>query len=480
MHRRAAVGGRLVGRVAALLLVGALAVACFEDASSADRPRNLPNILLILTDDQPVGTFSVMPETKRLLAQEGVTFTNSFAAVPNCCPSRASLFTGRYAHNHGVLNNREGAAEEMDQRATVQRHLQRQGYRTAIIGKYLNKWDLEQDPPYFDEWAIYAGSESNRSHYFDGRWNVGGQLATIEEYSTDFIKDRALDFLQRADRRDDGQPWFLQLSVIAPHAMTDAYPYPEARYLTAAVPRWRKNPAVNEKNRSDKQRVVQVQDHSERAETNRRRQLQALMSVDDLVSEVMGGLEALDEDANTLAIYTSDNGLLWGEHRVSTKLFPYTRSIGVPLLVRWPNRLPAGKVDERLVSGVDIAPTMLEAARVPTDRLELDGRPLLSASSPRERILIEFYTEGLRLTSWASIRTPSWQFIEYYGKTRGVSDLLDGSRDRIIFREFYDLEKDPWQLRNLLGDRDPRNDPWVWGLTRLLAADRRCSGARCP
>ncbi|MDQ3958215.1 MAG: sulfatase-like hydrolase/transferase, partial [Actinomycetota bacterium] len=196
------------GSVAALVLVTALGTGATQSAAQSDALP--PNVLIIITDDQRAsGTLDVMPRTMRWFAQDGTLFANALATTPTCCPSRASVMTGLYAHNHGVQTSERGQAEEMEQQLTMQRYLHLEGYRTGIFGKYLNAWPPQTPPPWFDEWAIL--SDSARNGYLGGRWNVQGELRQLRRYSTRVIEDRALDFIANAET-DDAQPWLLYLS----------------------------------------------------------------------------------------------------------------------------------------------------------------------------------------------------------------------------------------------------------------------------
>src|SRR5918997_6132814 len=172
---------RLLRVIAAATVTFALTLEN-STASAQARVQSRPNILIIITDDQRRSTIRHMPKTRRWFARGGRHFLRAYATTPLCCPSRASIFTGRYAHNHGVENN--ALAQTLDQRTTIQRYLQRAGYHTALIGRYLNRWPLEEDPPYFDEWAYFS---SSLGHYYGGRWNVNGRVGTVPGYSTDYI-----------------------------------------------------------------------------------------------------------------------------------------------------------------------------------------------------------------------------------------------------------------------------------------------------
>ncbi|HYO61293.1 MAG TPA: sulfatase/phosphatase domain-containing protein, partial [Actinomycetota bacterium] len=197
-------------------------------------------------------------------------------------------------------------------------------------------------------------------------------------------------------------------------------------------------------------------------------QLRTLFSVDDQVTEVFDLLRELDEEEDTLAIFMSDNGFLWGEHGIVGKRYAYTQSIQIPLMMRWAGHVEPGSVDDRLAANVDLAPTLLEAAGVELPA-RLDGMSLLGDET-RDRLLVEQWAdEETYVPTLASLRSDDFQYVEYYGEG-----------GRVVARAYYDLAADPWQRRNLLGDDDPGNDPDVRALTRRLRRDRACAGEGCP
>jgi arylsulfatase A-like enzyme len=429
----------------------------------ADRP---PNVLLIVTDDQRAeGTLEVMPKTRYWLEQGGTRFTNAFATTPLCCPGRASLFSGRYAHNHGVRTNGEFATvSQLDQRSTLQRYLKNAGYRTALIGKFFYSWNLSLAPRFVDEWTLF------RAGYNNAFFSVNGQGQNVP-YSTHFISERAVQFLHQTEA-EDGQPWFLHVGTHAPHLS----PQPEPAYLQAPVPAWPGDPAVHEADRTDKAPWVATYnppygDTFQGVTSIRDRQLRTLMSVDDLVGTLFDTLTSLGEEQNTIAVFLSDNGFMWGDHSLGAeKRFPYTPSVKIPMMLRWPGHVAAGASDPRLVSNVDVAPTILGAAGLSVDpEFRLDGRSLL-APHPREHLLLEYWrSPDGGPPPWASIRTAHYQYIEWYSDEGGA----------VSFREYYDLVADPWQLQNLLADTNPANDPDVAALSALLATARSCTRRRC-
>ena len=417
-----------------------------------------PNILVIVTDDQRA-QLTAMPKTRELFRDNGVTFSHAFASTPLCCPSRASLFTGRYAHNHGVFYN--SYIHRLDQDTTIQRYLKDAGYYNGIFGKYFNEWLLSNSPPYFDDWAIFP--QSGSLTYSDGPWNVNGIVRPTSAYSTAYIRTQADRFLADAEAWRDQQPWFLYLAPPAPHP-----PYlAEGKYADAAVPFRRRTGATFERNLEDKPPYVRNEAcRSGCGNEIRRRQLRTLMSVDDMVDGIFRTLADYEEDQRTLAFFVSDNGSMWGEHGLSGKRVPYTEAIQIPMFMRWPGRVNPFN-DQRLVSMVDIAPTIVDAAGIESAPTVMDGTSLLDRSWTRDHALVEAW--GGKDRTWATLRTRAYQYVEYYSR--------DGT---IGFREYYDLRKDHRQLRNLLRDGKPQTGLGIEELHRRLALARTCVGNDCP
>jgi arylsulfatase A-like enzyme len=464
-----------MGRVPSFVrnsLLACLAVfaTILSPAGDGDRAaaQGQPNILVILTDDQRFDTMGVMPRTLRWFGQEGVQFPDAYVTTPLCCPSRASIMTGRFVHNHKVRNNYE--APTLDQRQTVQRYLHDAGYFTAISGKYLNFWDLPVNPPHFDRWSIQNHGYRKRLQ------NTDGVVKRQRKYSTDFIRQQAIRFLQ-AFEQDDARPWLMFVTPFAPH-----HPFhPAHRHRKLKVPTWAPSPSVGEGDRTDKPPSVQGRTYPvELAVLDRRQQLRSLVAVDQMVKQVMTEVERLGEGGDTLAFFVSDNGFFWSEHGLVDKRFPYTEAIRVPMFMRWPGHLPGGATDGRMAQLVDVPATIMQAAGItPDPEYPVDGRSLLSGFS-RDRILVEHYIDPLSpdIIDWASIRTPTYQYVEYYDQT---------AQESVAYREYYDLVSDPWQLTNLLGDGNPGNDPPEDRLIQLgiqLSQDRRCEGTEgvtaCP
>ena len=435
------------------LLLGLLVAAPVATA------RERPNLLVVMTDDQRAeGTMDVMPETVRRIGGQGVTFTNAHTTTPKCCPSRASFFTGLYTHNHGVRSNRQSA--NLDQTITVQRRLQQEGYRTAIFGKFLNGWKYEDNPPFFDTWAI------SPQGYKRTLWNVNGVLRLRRGYSTDFAARHTVRFIRKADRLDDEQPWLAWVTPFAPHLPTK----PPARFRDAPLPAFPLTPAMEETDVSDKPDFLERARHQEeKLVTMRDDGRRALMAVDQLVERVLNEVRRTGEADNTMVVYTSDNGYMLGEHGgVIGKDLPYPGSTRIPLLVRWPRYMPAGQINANLFANIDVPRTMLDAAGIEHNT---DGRSLFDAV-PRDALFLEhrgsYGEDGSALMpAFETVRTPGYRYTEYY--VNGTYDLL--------FREYYDLSVDPWELENQVDALPPEQ---LDALSQQLAEYRNCDGSACP
>ncbi len=463
--------GRLAWVAAGLT---AVALPVLETSEAwAKKPR--PNVIVIVTDDQRAdGTMQVMPETRKAFSRGGTDFTNAVTTTPTCCPSRASIMSGRYMHNHGVFHNANNQAElnQLDKKSLVAHHLDAAGYRTGIIGKYLNSWPTTKAPPDYDDFAISQGP------FFNTSWNVNGEIRTVPGYSTTFVRRQAKAFIRRAERRDR-KPWFLYVAPFAPHGTLGPGGVtlePEPRYANVEVGPLESNPARMETSPADLidkppfwRNIVAGYTPGPGqpgAAEAREGQLRMLLSVDDMVAAVMKQLRKRKEGRRTLAVYVSDNGLFWGEHgSPPMKDMPYSNAVDVPLFLRWPHRVRADRTDTRTAANIDVAPTILDAARV-RGRRGMDGRSLLE-SWQRPNILLEYPQTG-RVPTWASLYQPGEeQFTEYYAPNGAVS-----------FREYHDLAADPWQLQNMLNPPLP-GAPAVGPLAAQLAAVRTCAAAEC-
>jgi len=438
------------------------AVPGVASAVSSISAATRPNVLLIITDDQPKQTQWATQKTFDWIAGQGVRFTNAHVTTPLCAPSRASVFSGRFAHNHGVRDN--GHPYNLDQNTTLQRQLRQSGYRTGLFGKYLNSWTLSDNPPGFDNWLLLKPT------FNDGEYNDNGTVKTIAGYTTNVLRDRTLNFIDRSTT--DTRPWF---AVFTPYASHEPN-VPEAKYADTVVPAWDGRPSVPEADRSDKPLYVRNGTSTlADGKAQRRRQLRSLLSVDDAVQAFKDKLAALGQLQNTLVIYVPDNGYHWADHGLLGKATPYSPAHEVPFYLSWPAAgLGAGTVDNRIVANIDIAPTVLDAAGV-TPAGSPDGQSLLSGAS-RDHVLTEWWKQGSGASakdSWASYVSKTEQYVEYYDVHTDAGGAEVGT-GQVRFREYYDLVADPFQLVNKLHGATAAQEQ-AWGIPALaarLAADR--------
>lgn len=487
----------------AVVLATAVLVAPSAPEPVAAQPTR-PNILFLLLDDlREEGVMDVpevLPKTKRWLAGAGTTFTQGHVTSPLCCPERATIWSGRVPHNHEVFDNYAG--DSLDHDWIVPRYLHDAGYRTGLVGKFITDWKFRYVPPHFDDYAAFQGG------YVDSRFWVKEPGADDHHderagYSTDFIGQKAAEFIDAYEIRDD-QPWFLHVSPHPPHSnkVEDKHELCDAEKAYTwrdgdgerPIPPWQPTPAVTVEGgpdgraeKSDKAPFLRGKEFPpECAAGTHEGHMRTLIAADEMVDRIMTTLHTNGELADTLVILTTENGFAWGERGATSKGLPYREHVKAPLMVRWDGVFPAGAVDNRLVGGEDFLPTYLEAAGYTPPELghPLDGRSFLPGNPSREVKYLEFGPVGrdspkghrghLGIPSWASLRTDTWQYIEYY---------RDDNRS-IDYREYYDLGADPWQLDNLLADDDPANDPDVAGLSARLQKLWTCAGTTgsnpCP
>jgi arylsulfatase A-like enzyme len=473
-----------------------------DEEASANNTR--PNILFIITDDQRAeGTLTpeAMPQTVSRLKDQGVNFTNAFGTTPLCCPARASIMTGQYAHNHEVTNG--NWAKDLNQDATIQAYLKQSaaGYRTGLFGKFLNGWDLTVNPKHWDQWSVFndgycpffVNEQGTRKRYPALDPSTQAPAAgecdparigkdDLDPYSTDYLRDRALKFLDDGETDDatDAQPWFLYITPYAPHTPHT----PEADYAGTPFSAFEDTPATFE-DTSDKPPWVQ-----QRAATRetvfgnatdpgrRLKQLRTLRSVDDLVGALLDQLKEKGEQ-DTLIVFISDNGYLWGDHGLIEKGAAYSAGAKVPLIMRYAPFTSPGKTDDSLVANIDLTPTALQAAGItPPSSPLLDGQSLLSPTAQRQRLHLEYYDHGPEDTDWAATRATDYLYIETYAEDGETLDFL----------EYYDLQADPYETTNLYGpngvpgDGDDLGTPQhsVAELHDILRRDRFCEGTACP
>jgi N-acetylglucosamine-6-sulfatase len=448
-----------------------------------------PNIVVIVTDDEDVASHEFMPKTKALLEDRGTTFDNFFVSYPFCCPSRATILRGQYAHNTHIVGNEQpwGGFEKLRQlgleESTVATWLQTAGYHTAMIGKYINRYVPKRDgvPPGWDEW--YVGGNAHPSYNYT--LNENGKMVAYgdrpEDYLNDVLTEKAVQVIQNASAA--GQPFFVYVLPYTPHSPSIAAPRHLGMFADAALP---KSPAFDEADVSDKPAFIRAippldEERIARLEDEYRRRLDSLQAIDDMVASIVSALKAGGALERTYVMYSSDNGFHLGEHRLPAgKDFPYEEDIRVPMVVRGPG-VPEGETIEAMVLNSDFAPTFAEIAGIaPPDFV--DGRSFLSLFEDpdqawRQSFLVERrqfeaqyveLAERLGMTGaeidqsaqYDAIRTTDWTYVEY-----GTGE-----------RELYDLAGDPHQLENVVDTADPA---LVAALAARLDELRLCGGAEC-
>jgi arylsulfatase A-like enzyme len=410
-----------------------------------------------------------MPNVQRQLVDQGVTLTNSLVDFPLCSPYRASLLSGLAAHNHGIKHNFAptggSTAFQPFESDTIAVWLKAAGYRTALLGKYINQYASAQVPPGWDEWfaLMHYG-------YFDYDLNDNGKIVHFDEdesdYSTDAIARRVKAFL-----RDTPQPFFMVVAPFAPHwaDSKSKLAIPAPRHASAFAPAAPRGRSFNAPNTSGKPAWVQgIPSLSvvaqQRIDDAYKQAARSLLAVDELLGEIVASLgERLDD---TYICFTSDNGYFYGEHRISlTKIIPYDAALKVPLVCRGPG-IPAGETRDQLVNNLDLVATIVDWAGAPSGAT-LDGQslaPLLhNAAAPwRTALFFSADRDGLPAQKSATgVRTPARAYIRWGNG----------------FEELYDLRADPDETENKAKDPAYAND-----LAELRAIHdelKDCSGGEC-
>lgn len=424
-------------------------------------PRNAPNFIFILTDDQQQAAMSAYgnkilktPNMDRIAA-EGVRFTDAFVTNALCAPSRASILTGLYSHAHGVITNGDGPAFRnqpglRDDQLTFVHLLRQAGYHTALVGK----WHIRSWPTGFDQWIILPG----QGEYEDPEMIAGGLRVKFRGHVEDVVGDQALAFLQQ---RPKDKPFCLLYQFKAPHRNWQPASRFEKVFENVEIPPPRtfedRLEGRPEAVRKAEMAIADMPDFRNRGvpealprEERKRRNLQALvknyyrvlLGVDENVGRVLDFLDKNGLAENTAVVYTSDNGFFLGEHGLFDKRLMYEPSIRVPMLLRLPSRIKSGRVDaNHMVLNIDIAPTLLELAGVPVPSW-MHGRswlPLLEGrQSPwRDAFLYEYYEHPAVhcVRKNRGVRTARWKLIHFWEQPEEW--------------ELYDLQSDPDETDNL-------------------------------
>jgi N-acetylglucosamine-6-sulfatase len=460
-----------------------------------------PNLLVILTDDQDLvlESMQAMPRVRKLLGDEGVTFTEATVPLSSCCPARTTLLRGQYAHNHGVYSNQlpDGGFARFQalglERKTIATALRAAGYRTGFFGKYLNGYPEGASPRYvpagWDEWASPASGDAYGQ--FDYTLNVDGRLVehahAPEDYLTDVLAQRGRKFL--ADWAGH-QAFFMVVAPYAPHKPYVPAPRHAELFADVHAPR---GASFNERDVSDKPAKLRklaplgTRAIAELDEIYRDR-LRSLVAVDEMDAALVDELAARGELERTYIVFTSDNGYHLGQHRLPAgKFTAYEEDVRVPLVVRGPG-VEKGAARAHLVSQVDIAPTLAELGGA---RLAVapDGRSfaaLLRPDAPppaawRRFTLVEQFSfrPAAAVAGEARLLEPAEPAVSGFQEYPTYRGLRGGGFKYIeaaAGRELYDLERDPFELDNRAGALSRGERLAVSKLLQRLAA---CRGAEC-
>jgi arylsulfatase A-like enzyme len=409
----------------------------------AARASSKPNLIFILTDDQRIGTMSVVPSAK----EQFPISLDGFVTTPLCCPSRSSYLTGRYAHNTHVETNHGYPAFHAREASSIGPWLQAQDYYTGFLGKYFNHYFTRYPtPPGWNEFRAevwprptIAGTRWRmREHFFDGttthdrivaypnaRFPNAHFTRVIATYAASFIQHAASPTYNPA-----GKPWALFVWTVAPNGQN-----PEPRYANAPLPQWHKPPSFMEPDMSDKPLEVRLRRAwatPAKMARLRRAQLRELMSVNDLVRRVFNTVDRMGFSSNTDGVYASDNGRFWGEHHLKGKLRGYEEAVRVPMRVHLPGA--SHEHIDGLAANIDVATTLLDWAGDPRTH-NANGTSLLSlinagTSAWRRSLLLENFAHY----QWIGLRTGRYKYIRW---------IVTGHQ------ELYDLLRDPYELTNI-------------------------------
>jgi N-acetylglucosamine-6-sulfatase len=462
---------KLVAPLAAMALVVALSFGVSGSfPRDAEALRSKPNFVFILADDMRKDDLKYMPKTRALLKGKGMSFNKAFVSNAVCCPSRATIMRGQYSHNTGVLTNSNSSHGGLkayksngNERRNVATRLHKAGYRTGLIGKYLNGYNGGRVPAGWNKW--FARWNDGSGGYFGYDVNDNGTKRHFgsqdSDYATDVISRETGEFINASVVAR--KPFFAYVAPKAPHEPATPAPRDEHTYdgLKAA-----RSPSFNEDRVSDKppwvRRLPRLSDADKRRiDRHHEMRAESLQALDDLVKGVVTKLKDKGVMNNTYVFFTSDNGWNEGEHRIPKgKQRPYEEDIRVPLLVRGPGIKAGSVVSHKMVLNTDYFPTFTDLAGISTPDY-VDGRSLRrvlkgSATTWRTAILLE----GGRLHSpaYRGIRSSSRKYVKYEGGKK----------------ELYRLGRDPYELHN----KYPATTPPARLVSRLRALED-CSAGSC-
>ncbi len=477
-------------------VIAVLFVLSLFFGSCTNKKTNRPNIIFIMSDDHAFQAISAYqsnliktPNIDRI-AEQGIVFNKAFVTNSLCAPSRAVILSGRFSHLNGVKGNTEAFNGNQQ---TFPKLLQKNGYQTAIVGK----WHLKSNPTGFDYWNILPG----QGDYYNPDFIKQGLDTIYKGYVTNIITELSINWLK--NRKKD-KPFCLMIQHKAPHrnwmpalknlSLFDEKEFPlpanfyddykgrkalQRQLLTVKdhmdIRMDFKIPCTNcdtvpvnwwapetylirmsrltakEKNtwdnsyKKEETEFYKVKNDTAKYDRWKYRRfledyLRCIVSVDESVGQVLDFLKQNKLDENTIVIYTSDQGFFLGEHGLFDKRFMYEEAMRTPLLMRFPKEISPNLKSEQLVQNLDIAPTLLDVAgiEIPKEMQGKSMRPIWQnpESKWRDEIYYHYYEKGFGATPHYGIRTKRFKLIHFY--------------DEIDSWELYDLKKDPSEMNNLI------------------------------
>jgi N-acetylglucosamine-6-sulfatase len=442
-----------------------------------------PNIVFVLADDFSMDLLQYMPRVLKM-QQDGVTFVNYFVTDSLCCPSRSSIFTGRYPHSTGIYRNvgRDGGYLGFVNRGledtTLATSLTAAGYRTAMLGKYLNGYQPRRygAAPGWNEWDVAGNGYPEFNYDLNQNGMVTHYARRPADYLTDVVSARAVDFIkQKSDA-----PFMIEVATFAPHAPYTPAPRDADAFPALHAPR---TPAFNAPPDADAPKWLASLPPLSAADmatidADYRKRAQSVLAIDAMIGALQAAVAAIGAADNTYFVFSSDNGYHMGEHRMMPgKMTAYDTDIHVPLIVTGPG-VPAGRKINEIAQNIDLCPTFEELGFAPAST-SIDGRslaPLLHgevAEGWRTMALVEHRGPVRNLvdpdlpsprsgnpTTYEAMRMATALYVEY----------ADGEK------EYHDLTSDPDELHSTFASLSAERKA---ALHAALQATQNCHGADC-
>ena len=479
------------------VVTAVLTLGIFAASSYAQERKAPPNIVFVLADDLSWNLIEYMPNVQAM-QKEGVTFSNYFVANSLCCPSRSSIFTGKFPHNTGVLTNIPARPDggyaaflahptpsDNNEHHTFAVELKNTGYKTAMLGKYLNGYIPKPLalPVGWTEWDV-AGDGYRNFNYDLNQNGIVKHYGTSEaEYLTDVVAGLADKFIRNSLHK----PFLIEIATFAPHEPYVPAPRDADKFPGLGAPR---SPAFGARPDSDSPGWLKVippltPGDIEHIDIAFRKRAQSVQAIDKMIGQIRVTLKQIGKDKNTYIIFSSDNGLHMGEYSLHPgKQTPYDIDVRVPLIAVGPG-VPHGRIVDKIAMNIDLCPTFTDLAASPSSITTPDGqslKPLLDGKTPadwRNVVLIEHrrspydpndpdvvVNPSENPPSYEALRTENALYVEYYFNDAdiGVTPCNEVG--------YYDLFLDPQALKNIAATQTPDK---LQRLHAILDANQKCS-----